>query len=57
MPTSEKTWHIERESLGRCIEHLRCLDLSGMETLAATYGTAADLDLVRAVRAFLLTLP
>lgn len=57
MPTSEKTWRIEMESLGRCLEHLRCLDLSGMETLAATYGTEREQCLIAAVRAFLQTLP
>lgn len=57
MPTSEKTFRIEMESLGRCLEHLRCLDLSGMEALAVTYGSPAEQATIAAVRSFLLTLP
>jgi hypothetical protein len=57
MPTSEKTFRIELESMGRCLEHLQTLDLAGMEVLAATYGTAAERATIAAVRAFLATLP
>jgi hypothetical protein len=57
MPTSEKTYRIEASSLQRCLEHLRTLDLAGMEALAATYGSPAEQATIAAVRAFLLTLP
>jgi hypothetical protein len=57
MPTSEKTYRIEMDSLSRCLEHLRCLDLPGMEALAHQFGTPAERALIAAARAFLLTLP
>lgn len=57
MPTSERTYRIEMASLSRCLEHLRTLDLRGMETLAVTYGSAAEQATIAAVRAFLQTLP
>lgn len=52
-----KIYAIEMKSLRGCIEHLRCLDLTGMAELALSHGTVADRQLIAAVQAALATLP
>jgi hypothetical protein len=52
-----KIFAIEMKSLRTCIEHLRTLDLIGMEVLAVSHGTAAERALIRSVRTCLASLP
>jgi hypothetical protein len=52
-----KIFAIEMKSLRTCIEHLRTLDLAGMEVLAGRHGSAADVQLISSVRTCLLSLP
>lgn len=48
---------IQMRSMVEALEHLRTLDLAGMETLAVTHGTDRERRLIAAVRAALQTLP
>jgi hypothetical protein len=52
-----KIYAIEMASLRRCLEHLRTLDLPGMQELANRHGTDEDRALIRAVSSALATIP
>ena len=52
-----KIFRIEMDSLRQCVEHLRTLDLDGMEILAARLGSQDDRDLIAAVRRALADIP
>jgi hypothetical protein len=47
---------IQIRSLEECLEHLKTLDLPGMEILALAHGTDRERRQIAAVRKFLATL-
>ena len=48
---------IQLRSLKGCLHHMQSFDLDELAAGATVYGTAADLDLIGATRAFLAPLP